>query len=466
MAHAPSSRALEIGAPVDLGTWDDTYLLPEPGLLLVRRGKQWFRLSVGADARPAPWFEQPEPQQARIEGHIDTGGMLWLIFGQGSYAPFALEPTRGKRLDFQVPDTGCRLQSFVAVPHLGAMLAMVESVDQTKWPRPENRPLYFWASLTNENVKAMPVGWDLDWLTGDRTVAVFQGPLKTGRPFRPPDFFTLDLATGELRDERVYQSRSSYVPFDWCNRDLVVPVHAPWRRDGTRERLAGVFDGRRVVPLALDVADPTRARATIFRDWVALPIERVDGPERADRPLWFAPLRDDAAAVELARNVSSHALLGAGRCAFVVESMTRGHAQAFVYDAGRSAAWNLREDIESLPALDDKLRADRLIHDSLGITLFPGIGPVPGSRPVLAWCSQYRSDIDQLRWPRLVPDQAWQCLVLVTADGRRGVAEAPAAWPHPVELRDSVLFSTGWFVHRRAVEQAQQLTAFLLRLTN
>ena len=38
MAPAPRVRTLDVGPPVDLGTWDDTYLLPEPGLLLVRRG--------------------------------------------------------------------------------------------------------------------------------------------------------------------------------------------------------------------------------------------------------------------------------------------------------------------------------------------------------------------------------------------------------------------------------------------
>ena len=76
--------------------------------------------------------------------------------------------------------------------------------------------------------------------------------------------------------------------------------------------------------------------------------------------------------------------------------------------------------------------------------------------------------MDQLRRPKLVADQTWQRLVLVTADGRRGAAEVPAAWPHPVELRESVLLSAGWFVHRRVVTSPTQvqLTAYSLRLEN
>ena len=138
MVHAPKARALDVGAPVDLGTWDDTYVLHEASLLLARRDKQWFRLSVRADARPAPWVEAPEPRGARIENHIDAGGTLWLIFGHGSYTPFAFDPARGKRLDFQVPGVAARLQSLVAVPHLGAMLVMVGS--STGSPATARRP--------------------------------------------------------------------------------------------------------------------------------------------------------------------------------------------------------------------------------------------------------------------------------------------------------------------------------------
>lgn len=489
---APPLEKLAVGEVRQLGRWDDAFAVPDADVMVLRRQQELFRLALGTSAEPELWFEAPETSGSEMLAGLRLGDELWVFFNSSQRAPFALELTKRSRLDFEVPgfQTGDRpatIQSLVIVPHEGAAVLMISGGEKEHWPRPGNRPVYFWAGLKGSKLRQLPVGWDLEYFSEDQGVAVFAKPQE--ERFKRRSLIGQDLATGMLLDRRIPDRRKDHwVPFDWSDQHVDKPVFAARQTaNGDLNRLVGVSSGGRVVPFDTVLAQQHVHAVQVRDDWVAIYLRDHGQPRPDAQSLWLAPFQPDAKPLQVARGVTGFENLGQGRCLFrTFSAADNGREGVFVYDSARVQAWDVREGIEGLKPLPEDHPGSIHFEDKLTVRLVSGLGSVQQPDKLgLAIVTHSQLSVAAIPYlhgaiPRPTPltkiseingevlklPQLWRRTFLITPDGDRFETDLWRELPPPdlVWLHNSGTLVTGSHVwtgpdsnHRRVAIESRQI---------
>jgi len=424
---APPLEQLAASEKRDLGLWDDVFAELDLDSMIVRRGRQLFRLSLTPSPRPVPLAKVPEARGLRIVAASRVKGSLWLFFESQDRAPFALEPGSGTRLDFEVPglkvppDRPPVIQSWVIAPHVGAAVLMISGGERRHWPRPRNDPIYFWVGLSARRGVQLPLGWDLEFFSADQKTAVLKKPQE--KASRRRLLAALDMETGSLGGAVPNRQTSHWVPFDWSNKDQPKQLLAPRPPGaGAVDRFVGVSLDGRAVPLQVSLRQPYIPTMKALDGWLAFDLRGHGSPRRKDNSLWFSPLKKDEKPIRLAKHVmSSYEILAAGKCVFAASGFgpKQDSQEAFVYDAAEGKAWNVLEGVQRLPKLDPQLAGKGYVEDKMTVRLVQGFGKPTRGRLVLVLFSHRRGDLRSFVMGPSLRRQVWRRTVLLTSDGKR-----------------------------------------------
>src|SRR5205814_8424586 len=127
----------------------------------------------------------------------------------------------------------------VIAERAGGAIFEVSGGDPDSWPRPENRPLYFWFGLDSGRIIQLPIGWDLLYFSADQTRAVFWKLQGERAPLGAPQVAgravaAVRMATGDVTGDVPDRNVEFWIPFDWQDKNEVKPLH------GRRDSFAGL----------------------------------------------------------------------------------------------------------------------------------------------------------------------------------------------------------------------------------
>jgi len=433
LVKPPEKHICKQGEIRDLGLWDDVFNYDGSDLIIVRKETELFSLSMTSPGRIKKLTTIPETVSAEIVDGIEYDGHQWLFCQSENTAPFAIDLDSSKKVDFEIP--GVRIpgehapviQSCVIASHAGGIILMISGGDRDTWPRPGNRPIFFWMGLESGRSVQFPVGWDLEYFSADLKIAVFEKPQE--KTFQRRLLQAVDMKNGEVISNVPNRREEFLILFDWSSKDRVKPLLAP-RQQETSDRFAGVSVGGLAYPLDMMLSAPKETSVKALNNWVIFHWNSHGQLRKEASSLWLSPLKKGAKPKHLADNVVACEFVGDGKCVVGVAGYgAKGtFTEAFLYDAVAEKAWNVLDGVERLPALAPELVEKKYIEDKLTLRMIPGFGSSRQDRLVLCLFSHFRADMRAMVWPlnsRVISRPVlWRCAVILTANGRRYMAEA------------------------------------------
>lgn len=393
---SPALGKKVLAARRDLGAWDDVIILDELSYMIGRRGLGMF--AVPLDAESKKFGEYEEMQHAKVLKGLAVGDKVWLFCEAKDLCPFLIELPTGRVTEFAIK--GLRItrrhsptiQSLVQSGANTAVL-MLSGGDPATWPRPGNRPVYFWVDLNSGAWKQMPIGWDLSYCSPDQRIAVFgsESGLKA-----------IDTHTGEGAAVYDNAARDS-VPFNWTNMDPAQPLI------DSRGRMIGLTAKGQPYRFATAFTDTFMPSAKMRDDQVAFHI-RGRGGRGDSSKLWLAQLQNGTTPRLISHSVTQYDLLSGRYCVFVADVGAKPferHAEAFVFDARADSSWNVLDGVEGLP------------ESPCTVQIYPGFGEASGVRVLLC---EIRCLPAVLGGP---PGDSWQQWVMLSSTGTREVIDMP-----------------------------------------
>lgn len=452
----PPLESKTLGSRADLGVWNDVHTSPDLDRMFLRRGDTLFAYAPGSTNPLTRIVAAPELSTARIVASTRIREVVWLFFEGHGVFPWAYEVGGGKRVEFRIPglelaaDESLQMQSVRSVPHAGGAMVMLSGGHPGRWPRPANRPVYFWMDLRSGAMRLLPIGYDLRFFAGDETRVGFgtiglRSPLPPPVPGSEPDrrregasstseIVWMDLATGkDVRVDPLADSAAYWMTFDWTRHSAPAPVTQGglW---GNRE-FRGVSVAGEVWPIR--IPGVVRFGAGWLADardgWVAFAGRNV-----SEGAGWLGSPKSGATVWSLGTNVWRFELLEAGRCVTVEGSQSRGPRfweTAWLTEAGQGRRWKILEGVSDLPALPEP---KSYVEDRMTVTLVRGVGNSSRPRGVICLFDHARQDMRaHVVASDPVSGSRWQALLLVTGDGRRyrlggvdGSFSAKRVWYH------------------------------------
>ena len=419
---------LDVGERRDLGLWDDVVLPSGDESLILRRDSELFSLALGSGSSPEPRAEIPEAEGSRIVFGVRGAEETWLFFESETRVPFAFGLRSKTRLSFEVPGWEAPpgrppvIQSWVV--GAGSAVLMISGGESSeRWPRPGNRPIYFWVSLSSGKTAAITVGWDLAYFSEDQGVAVFEKPQEEQFQRRP--LAGVDMKTGELAAAIPDRGEQRFVRFNWSDTAPAKPLFAPRRpQTGDLDSIVGVSLEGKAVPLQLSIAAPYIPTVKASGSWVAFHCRGNGSPREEDDSLWFGRLAESVEPVRVDTGVQDFTIIGPGKCLFVQS----GHgpkqtlSEAFVYDAAEDIVYNALGGVERLPPLDAALAAKSYVADRMAVRLIDGIGASGAASLALALFEHVRMDeraYFELEGTADLATEVWRHTLVISSNGRR-----------------------------------------------
>src|SRR5262245_53067679 len=200
-AGKAEEKAIRAGKTIgqrDLGVWDDVFACGAEEVVVLRRGKELFTLSLSSSAELKKLAAAPTAGTTRIIACAGSGDRLWLFLQSDNDGPSVLDAYSGKVTNFDIQrmtTPGSRapiIESHVMLRHADAAIIKIIGGEG----RPRSGALYFWMSLKSGKIVAFPTGWDLYYFSPDQGVAVFYKPFL--RPLERRPLQAVDMRTGDL----------------------------------------------------------------------------------------------------------------------------------------------------------------------------------------------------------------------------------------------------------------------------
>lgn len=427
LVEAPPLGRCTIGTTTDLGGWHDVFVLEESDSLILRRGAEVFMLGMGDAAKPQKMANLPDMGGTQIAYAGHSAKKVWLFCTSKNSLPFAVDLSSGKKVEFVIPglkvpgDQSPVIQSCVMAENVGGAVLMISGGDKATWPRDGNRPIYFWFDLKSGRVVQMPVGYDLEFLSGDQAIAVFE---KQSEKFKRRGKAALDVGTGQEM-ERVFDRREkAWVPFNWSDTHRVKPLMAPEgpHPDGESRDcdIIGISMAGKLFPFS----SPIKKRQDLLSPecvdgWVGFQLCKSGTP---DIPALFCgPLNKEIRLEQVAERTLRFKLLSKGRCVYVEGEHGPKHdsCEALVCDPVSRTTWNVLDGVVRLPELDAALAAKPQVSDTMDVRLVASFGEGKRQRLVLCLFSHWRRS-SSLSDGKFVPFQFWRRGVLVSGELVRG----------------------------------------------
>jgi hypothetical protein len=449
----------------DLGLWDDVFYYDGSDFIILAKQTELFSLSMIPSGRIKKLATIPDMISTQMVDGVEYNGHQWLFCQSEETTPFAIDLNSGKKVDFEIP--GLRItgehapviQSSVTASHAGGVILMISGGDRDTWPRPGNRPIYFWMGLESGETVQFPAGWDLEYFSADQRVAVFEKPQEKVFQRRPVQ--AVDMKTGEVISSVPDRREEFWVPFNWSNKDRVKPLLGP-RQQQPGNWFAGVSVDGLACPLDILLNAPHMTSVKVLNDWVIFHLRGYGQPRKEPLSLWLSPVKKGAKPKHLADNVVAYELIGDGKCVFGVTGYgAKGTStEAFLYDAETNRAWNVLDGVERLPALDPELIEKEYIEDKMTLRMIPGFGGRHHDRLVLCLFSHFRGDMRSLILPlrgQQRMSERWRRAVILTAKGQRYMTEVlrQGNIPDKIWLQNSgkIITATYKWVHTESGEQ-------------
>jgi hypothetical protein len=441
---------------------------------VLRRGDELFSLARAEAAAPRKLVRTPAVEHTQIFAGVVVDRRCWLLLNSPRAVPSVLDAYSGTAVSLEIPGlkvSGTRtpqIGAAVLLPHARAAILSLGRGDRATWPRPENRPVYFWVDLRTGKAERLPIGWDLGYFSADERVAVFATPPRdrTGRHILQ----AVDMTTGKRTDMLPDRRKESCVPYDWTDRQSVKALYAHREGQGDTDYFAGLSVGGRVLPVDLGLEDARFLAKARVRDGFSGFRLRRSGASKAEvSPLWVMPLSEPRKADVVATDVTDFALLGKGNVVYVTEasrrqqpSDDRRQAAAFFSARADKSSWNVLDGVERLPPLPKALANNDVITDRMMMQLVEGTGSGQHEPLALCLCAHYRGDLRALirGQERVLEPVTWRRALLIGHDGRRCLTPLfrEDRQPDQIWLHNSGSVLTGTYVWEEgAAERKRQV---------
>jgi hypothetical protein len=435
--NAPKITTCQSLGEQDLGSWDDVFNYPAQDFIVFRRGPDLFSLSLISSGAPRKLATILALVGSKIVNGVEMNGHRWLFVQSPASMPFALDLMTLKQVPFSIPAAEIsaghtiEIQSSVIAKHVGGAILMLTGGDPARWPRPENRPAYYWFGLQSGTAIQLPIGWDLLRFSSDHKTAVFWkvhgekvapgAPEFVGRPVA-----AVSMSTGQISGDVPDPIRSFSIPFDWQYRDEVKPLRAPYQpQAGDDEHFAGISASGVPYPMEMDLrAYAQHAALQADGNWAVFSL-RSEGATRPST-LWLARLGRNERPQLLAEEPAGFEILGKRRVAYVTSregvNNTRS-SDAFVYDVETGQYWNILDDIDRLPKLDGDIAQKSYVSDTMAVRLIRGFGSSRYAATVLSLFSHSRFDVRvgalsaRVLPTERMPTQQWHSAMLLSEQG-------------------------------------------------
>jgi len=420
-AEEKAIRASKTIGQRDLGVWDDVFACGAEEVVVLRRGKELFALSLSSSAELKKLAASPTAGTTRIIACAGSGDRLWLFLQSDHDDPYALDAYSGKVTNFDIQRLiipGSRatfIESYVMLRHADAALLMISGGEG----RPRSGPLYFWMSLTSGKVVAFPIGWDLYQFSPDQRIAMFEKPFL--KPFERRPLQAVDMRTGDLLAEIPDRSSTGVTPFNWSDTQRVKPVYRGRPESGYLDRFTGISLDGSVFPIDIELDKMHYLSVAKIKDGFAGFTLRPEG-NVGPNPFFHMPLKQKQNPQLVAPGVTDFALLDGGNCVFVTPGHGRkgGSSEAFFRSELEKSEWNVLDGVERLPELDKVFVDKDYIMDWQTIRLIDGFG----NHDSLALClfSHDRGDMRANYKPvegKILERMMWRRAVIVTSAGER-----------------------------------------------
>jgi hypothetical protein len=403
---APPISACQSLREEGLGSWDDAFNYATQDFMVFRRGPELFSHSLISSGAPRRLATTPALVDSKIVNGVEANGHQWLFIQSPATMPYGLDLVTRRQVAFPIP--GARIsaghtiaiQSSVMAAHVGGAVLMLEGGDPRWWPRPENRPVYYWFGLESGRAIQLPIGWDLLWFSADYKTAVFWkaygekvapgAPEFVGRPVA-----AVSMSSGQLGDAVPDPYRSFVSPFDWGYRDEAKPLQAPYQpKTGQTAYFAGISANGVPHPTKMNLASYAQhAAIQADGDWAVFSL-RPEGATRSST-LWWARFGGAEEPQLLAADPGEFEILGKRRVVYVTsrDGINTTSSDAFVYDVETGRYWNILDDIERLPRLDPDIAQKGYVADTMRVRLIRGFGSSQYAAAVLSLFSHFRLDL-------------------------------------------------------------------------
>jgi hypothetical protein len=423
-AGREEEQALRAGQTIgkrDLGVWDDVFACGAEEVVVLRRGKELFTMSLSRSAELKKLAAAPAAAATRIIACAGSGDRLWLFLQSDHDGPSVLDAYSGKLTSFdlqRMTTPGSRapfFESHVMIRHADAVLLMIRGVE---W-RSALRPIYFWMSLKSGKVVAFPIGWNLYYFSTDQLVAVFEKPFLKPSERRPLQ--AVDMRTGDLLAEIPDRSSTSVVPFIWHDTQRVKPVYRRRPETGDQDHFAGISVDGSVFPIDIKLDITHYLSIAKVKDGFAGFTIRPDGSV-GPNSFFHMALKQKQNPQLVATGVADFAMLDRGNFVFVTGGHGRKGAfsEAFFRSAREKTARNVLDGVERLPELDKVFVDKDYIKDRQTIRLIDGFGN--HNSLVLCLFSHLREDMRALHVPvegKTLQRMTWGRAVILTTAGER-----------------------------------------------
>jgi hypothetical protein len=420
-AEEKAIRASKIIGQRDLGVWDDVFACGAEEVVVLRRGKELFALSMSSSAKLKKLAAAPAAVATRIIACAGSGDRLWLFLQSDQNGPSVLDAYSGKVTNFDLrrsttPDSPAPfIESHVMLRHADAALLSISGDER----RSGFRDIYFWMSLTSGKVVAFPIGWDLYQFSPDQRIAMFEKPFL--KPFERRPLQAVDMRTGDLLAEIPDRSSTGVAPFNWNDTQRVKAVYRGRPESGYQDYFAGISVDGSVFPIDIEFNRMHYLSVAKVKDGFAGFTMRPDG-NVGPNSFFHMALKQKQNPQLVATRVADFAMLDRGNFVFVTGGHGRKGAfsEAFFRSAREKTARNVLDGVERLPELDKVFVDKDFIEDRQTIRLIDGFGN--HNSLVLCLFSHLRQDRRALHVPvegKTLQMMTWGRAVILTSAGER-----------------------------------------------
>ena len=275
---------------------------------------------------------------------------------------------------------------------------MIAGGDRDTWPRDGNRPVYFWISLKSGRVVRFPIGWDLEYFSGDQRVAVFHKPQEKRYQKRPLQ--AVDMETGNYVERIPDRRTEPYVWFNWSETQVVKPLYERRAKTGSRDNFAGISVRGLVLPFDLHLKETYRlSEATAEDGFVGFRLRPEGASAQEPGPFWLVALEQPSIPKHVASTIAGFAMLERGNCVYATtgHGPKRASAEAFFRFHGEKSTWNVLDGVQRLSELDKQFADKDYVKDKMTVRMIDGFG----SHDSLALClfSHFRRDMRAVTLP-------------------------------------------------------------------
>ena len=411
LVDAPPLKHAGVENRIHLGDWHDIIVLPDADNIILRRDETCYELDASANGQLTKVGDFDALRNSKFVFSARHDDSTWLFFESSTSAPFVINLKTGRTVLFDIPGLKLpgshapQIQSWVLAERLGGVVLEISGGDRASWPRTGNRPVFFWFGTMSGQATRMPIGCDLDYLSADQTVAIFDNPHIENLKSRGK--FALEMRTGKEVDSVPDKQADSFTPWDWSETGPAKEVRAPESRSKTElppGALIGVSIPGSMWRFSSHFGNKAYFHSPQINDgWLCFQVRPYG---QAEAPtLYCCSLADEIVLQQMSLKALNFQLLPGGLCVY----SERGHGEkgdsheVFLGNPTKGTTWNVLDDIDRLPTVSPDLSKKPYIEDKMRVRLVQSFGSAHDFHQVMCLFIQQQGDMRSFVYPSTAP---------------------------------------------------------------